>query len=276
MIKPINIESKNQVLKTIFSWGLLFAIGMAIPHAVSAGPDNGAAISKVGSPLSGGVSQEVLGMGEEVTEGERKVKDSPNDAEAHFLLALAYSRTPYLERALEELDLSRRLAKKSPEGFALFDRKIAEYEKLKAVGSLDPVLLYRLGFAYYVRGYAVEKGYIKDKTKAVVPNQFYDKAELAFRQLVSLDAEDFWARNYLGYLLAERNPQANYQEAVQLWRESLVISEENPGAYMLLGQAAMQQGDLRQAVVYSAKALKSRNQWLKTRGINPDTVKIHL
>lgn len=276
VMTPINMESKNQVLKTILSWGLLFAVVMALPHAVSAGPDNGSAIPSVGIPLSGGVSQEVLGMGEEVTQGEHRIKESPNDAEAHFLLALAYSRTPYLERALDELDLSRRIAKKSPEGFALFDRKIAEYEKLKSTGSPEPVLLYRLGFAYYVRGYAVEKGYIKDKTKSVIPNQFYDKAEQAFRQLVSVDSEDFWARNYLGYLLAERNPQAHYQEAVQLWRESLAISEENPGAYMLLGQAAMQQGDLRQAVVFSAKALKSRNQWLKARGINPDTVKIHL
>ncbi len=215
-------------------------------------------------------------MGDEITQAEKTVQAAPNDAEAHFLLALAYSRTPYLERALEELDLSRRIAKKSPEGFALFDRKIAEYERLKASKSPDPVLLYRLGFAYYVRGYAVEKGYIKDAAKAVVPNEFYEKAEEAFRQLIRLDQEDFWARNYLGYLLVERNPQSNYQEAVQLWRESLAISQDNPGACMLLGQAAMQQGDLRQAVVYSTKALKSRNQWLKARGINPDSVKIRL
>lgn len=272
----INIESKNQVLKTILSWGLLFAVGMALPYSVYADPENDAVVPTVGSPLSGGVTQEVLGMGADITQGERRVKAFPNDAEAHFLLALAYSRTPYLERALEELDLSRRIARKSPEGFALFDRKIAEYEKRIDAKSPDPVLLYHLGFAYYVRGYAVEKGYIKDSAKTVVPNEFYDRAEKAFRQLVRLDQDDFWARNYLGYLLAERNPQSNHQEAVQLWRESLAISEDNPGAYMLLGQAAMQEGDLRQAVVYSAKALKSRSQWLKARGINPETIKIRL
>lgn len=256
--------------------GLLLIIMMALPVGVCLEPEKIPARPSLGKPLSGGVSQEILGLGEEILQAERAVKAAPHDAEAHFLLALAYSRTPYLERALEELDLSRRLARKSPEGFALFDRRIADYEKQKKLDSPDPVLLYRLGFAYYVRGYAVEKGYIKDSVKSVVPNHYYDKAESAFRQLVSMDKEDFWARNYLGYLLAERNPEANYQEATQLWHESLAISEENPGAYMLLGQAAMQQGDLRQAVVYSAKALKSRNQWLKARGINPETVKIHL
>ncbi|WP_303675215.1 tetratricopeptide repeat protein [Vampirovibrio chlorellavorus] len=270
------------MLKTILSGGLLFALGMALPPVVYAEPLNDAAVPRVGSPLSGGVTREVLGMGEEITQGEHRVKASPNDAEAHFLLALAYSRTPYLERALEELDLSRRIARKSPEGFALFDRKIAEYEKRIDAQSPDPVLMYRLGFAYYVRGYAVEKGYIVEKndnkavSNAVVPNQFYDKAEEAFRHLIRLDPDDFWARNYLGYLLAERNPQANHQAAVQLWRESLAISEDNPGAYMLLGQAAMQEGDLRQAVLYTSKALHSRNQWLKARGINPEGIKIRL
>jgi tetratricopeptide (TPR) repeat protein len=225
-------------------------------------------------PLSGGVSQEALGLSDDIQFAETLVDQKPNDPEAHFLLAVAYSRTPYLERALEELDQSRKLARKSPEGFAVFDRKIADYEKMLLKTPDDPLILYRLGFGYYIRGYAVDNGYMKDSTRKA--DAFYDQAELAFRHLVAIDPTDFSARNYLGYLLAEQDPEKNYEAAVALWKSSLVIHPENPGAYMLLGQAALQKGDFRQALQYSAKALQSRNSWLKSRGIDPDQVKIHL
>jgi tetratricopeptide (TPR) repeat protein len=225
-------------------------------------------------PLTGGISQEALGLSDDIQFAEALVKQKPNDPEAHFLLAVAYSRTPYLERALEELDQSRKLARKSPEGFSVFDRKIADYEKMLLKTPDDPLILYRLGFGYYIRGYAVDNGYMKDSTPR--SNTFYNQAEQTFRHLVAIDATDFSARNYLGYLLAEQDPEKNYEAAVALWEASLVIHPENPGAYMLLGQAALQKGNLRQAVHYSAKALQSRNSWLKARGIDPDQVKVRL
>lgn len=230
--------------------------------------------ARVMKPLTGGISREDLALSNDISVAEALVKLKPDDPEAHFLLAVAYSRTPYVERALEELDLSRRLAKKSKEGFAIYDRKIAEYETTLRAHPDDPLVLYRLGFGYYIRGYAVANGYMKDpKTKA---DDYYDKAENTFRQLVAVDATDTSARNYLGYLLAERNPQANYDAAVQLWKESLAIDEDNPGAYMLLGQAAMKKGDLRTAVIFSAKALKARNAWLEAHNIDPATVRVRL
>jgi tetratricopeptide (TPR) repeat protein len=228
-------------------------------------------------PLSGGVSQEVYGLSDDVDLAEQQVKETPNDPEAHFLMAIAYSRTPYVEKALEELERSRRLAKKSPEGFAMFDRKIAEYERMLQKTPDDPLILYRLGFGYYMRGYAVANGYMpvpKEQAATAFANTFYDKSERALKRLVSMDATDPYARNYLGYLLAERNPEQNYEAAVSLWNESLKLNPDNPAAYMLLGQAALKKGNLRLAIEYSAQGLKIRNNWLEAHHIDPAKLKL--
>jgi len=224
-------------------------------------------------PLSAGVTQEVYGLSNDVDAAEAQVKDTPNDPEAHFLLAIAYSRTPYVEKALQEMERSRRLAKKSPEGFAMFDRKIAEYERMLKKTPDDPLILYRLGFGYYMRGYAVANGYMPN-LNGKSSDSFYDQSERTLKQLVAQDAADPYARNYLGYLLAERNPDQNYDAAVSLWNESLKISPENPAAYMLLGQAALKKGNLKQAIEYSAQALKIRNAWLEAHQIDPAKLKL--
>lgn len=225
-------------------------------------------------PVSGGVSQEIYALTNDFRVAEAQVKAHPDDPEARFLLAVAYSRTPYVERALEMLDQSRRLARKTKEGYGLFDRKIADYERLLSENPDDKLVLYRLAFGYYMRGYAVENGYMKDKS--IPADTFYDKAERTFRQLAALDPTDISTLNYLGFLLAEREPEKNYNAAVALWQQSLSVNSDNPGAYMLLGQAAMKKGHLRQAVEYSAQALKARNAWLEAHNINPATLKIRL
>ncbi len=252
---------------------LLSALAMAQPDIALAEEPLPTSPVKV-KPLSGGVSQEAYALTNDIAEAEALVRLKPKDAEAHFLLAVAYSRTPYVERALEELDLSRRLARNSAEGFSVYDRKIREYERMLQQNPDDPLVLYRLGFGYYMRGYAVANGYMNDP--ATKPGLFYDQAERTFRHLVAVDPTDYSARNYLGYLLAERDPKANYEAAVALWRESLALNPGNPGAYMLLGQAAMQKGDLRKAVQYSAQALQARNEWFRANHIDPATVKVHL
>ena len=224
-------------------------------------------------PLTGGVSQDVYALSNEVDWAEAQVKITPNDPEAHFLLAVAYSRTPYVEKALEELERSRRLARKSPEGFAMFDRKIAEYERMQLKSPDDPLILYRLGFGYYMRGYAVANGYMPN-VNGKSAESFYDQSELTLKKLVALDSTDPYARNYLGFLLAERNAERNYDQAVSLWQESLKINPDNPAAYMLLGQAALKKGDLKLAIEYTAQALKVRNSWLAAHQIDPAKLKL--
>jgi len=224
-------------------------------------------------PLTGSITQEVYALSNNVELAEAQVQVTPNDPEAHFLLAVAYSRTPYVEKALEELERSRRLARKSPEGFAMFDRKIAEYERMQLKSPDDPLILYRLGFGYYMRGYAVANGYMPN-VNGKSAESFYDQSEMTLRKLVALDSTDPYARNYLGFLLAERNAEKNYDQAVTLWQESLKINPENPAAYMLLGQAALKKGDLKSAIEYTAQALKVRNAWLTAHQIDPAKLKL--
>lgn len=230
-------------------------------------------------PLSGGISHDSYGLTNDYAFLESQVNAHPDDPEARFLLAVAYSRTPYAERALEELDIARKLTRKSKEGFALFDRKIAEYERMLQKNPEDTLVIYRLGFAYYMRGYAVANGYIKKPAQLLnnrPPNYFYDQSEKTFRHLIEVDNTDISAMNYLGYLLAERAPETNYNEAVSLWKRSIAVNRENPGAYMLLGQAEMKRGNLRQAIAYSALALQYRNAWLEAHQVNPERLKIRL
>lgn len=259
-----------------FGMGLILAM-TSLTNFSYAGGTAGEAPSVIThiKPLSGGVSQDTFALSDDIDAAEAQVRANQDDPEAHFLLAIAYSRTPYVEKALEELERSRRLARKSREGYAMFDRKISEYEHMLSKQPNDPLVLYRLGFGYYMRGYAVANGYMPNSGQ-IVPDVFYDKAEQTFRRLVSIAPDDISAKNYLGYLLAERAPEKNYDAAVALWQESLKLEPENPAAYMLLGQAAMKAGNLRQAVEYSAHALKARNAWLEAHNINPATVKVRL
>jgi Flp pilus assembly protein TadD len=261
-------------MSKIFLLGLAVVLSLAMNSGYASEPSSRSALPAKFRALMGGVSQNALSITDDLQAVEQQVESHPDDPEAHFLMGVAYSRTPYVERALQELEKAKKLARQTPEGYGLFDRKIAEYERMQARQPDNPIILYRLAFGYYIRGYGAAHGYIKNSEQPAA--FYYDKAEVAFRHLMVIDPTDFSARNYLGYLLAEREPDKNYFAAVTLWQESLAITDENPGAYMLLGQAAMKKGNLRQAVEYSAKALKARNAWLEAHNINPDTVKIKL
>jgi tetratricopeptide (TPR) repeat protein len=260
----------NLMLLSLMATGLP---GLAAERATEFVPSGQSGPSLM-KPLTGGVAQKTYGFSDDLDWAEAQVRENPEDPEAWFLLAVAYSRTPYVERALEGLEKSKKLARKHPEGFGIFDRKIAEYENMLAKKPDDALLLYRIGFGYYMRGYAVDHKYIRNSAQPA--SYYYDRSEDSFRHLLRVDPNDFMAMNYLGFLLAERDPEANFDQAVGLWRDSLQISPGNPGAYMLLGQAAMKKGNLRQAVEYSTKALQARNAWLEARQINPDTVKVRL
>lgn len=254
--------------KRIFSGFAVFSLILSLAASMSLSQP-----ALAMKPISGGVSEEAYGLTDDINAADALIQNSPDDPEAHFLAAVAYSRTPYVEKALSELEKSKKLAKKSKEGFALFDRKIKEYEGMQQKDPDNTLVLYRLGFGYYIRGYAVTHHYMKDTQD---PSPYFDKAEATFKHLLTLNPNDYMSMNYLGYLLAERDPDKNYDEAVGLWNRSLKLSEENPGAYMLLGQAAMKKGNLRQMVEYSTKAFQARNAWLESHNIDPATVKVEL
>ena len=210
-------------------------------------------------PLSANVASESLILTDDVATAEAQAQSYPNNPEAHYLLAIAYSRTPYLEKAYQAFRKAKKLMKKSEAGYAGINDKIAEYEAMLAYRPEDPLVLYRLAFGYYTKGYGIEHDYIQNTPET--PQSYYEKAETTLRRLIAVDPQDVWARNYLGFLLVDIDEKKHLDEAIRLWEESLAVKKDNPGAYMLLGEAYMRKGNLRKAVEYGAQGLHSRLSW---------------
>lgn len=234
--------------------------GVCGVHATELAPSQGH--KRMAVPLSGSVSEEGAGLSNDIGQADAMVRANPEDPEAWFLVGVAYSRTPYLERSLEALQKAKNTARKHPDGLKIFDKKIAEYEKMAAADPDNPLLLYRMAFGYYFRGYATEYGYIRDASQ---PGEFYAKAEKAMRRVIELEPSDTAARDYLGFFLAERG---KLDEAIALWEETLKLDPRDPGAYMLLGQYYIKTGDLLKAMQYSTEGLKIRNEWLKAHKVD--------
>lgn len=204
--------------------------------------------------------QDSLNITNDIALAEAQARAYPEDPEAQFLLAIAYSRSVHLEKAMKALQRTKRLIKKSPEGYAKVDHLIDSYREMLAYRAEDPLIHYRLAFGYYMKGYAIEHQYIKGSSES--PMAYYQQAEAEMRQVIALDPGDIWARNYLGFLLVDREVASEavagtsgerLDQAIRIWEDSVGISPENPGAYFLLGEAYLKKGDLRKALEYASK-----------------------
>jgi cytochrome c-type biogenesis protein CcmH/NrfG len=213
------------------------------------------------APLKMDLNAETLNITNDLATAEAQAAAYPDNPEAQFLLAIAYSRSPYLEKALKTLQRTKKLVKHSPEGYATLDRLMGEYEAMRTYRAEDPLIHYRLAFGYYLKAYGLQKHYIPtekepDGEQAIA--RYLDQAEASMRRVVALDPGDIWARNYLGFLLAERKPQENMAEAIRIWEGSVAVSADNPGAYLLLGQAYLKQGNLKEAVKMANQGLAAK------------------
>ncbi|MGE0200418.1 MAG: tetratricopeptide repeat protein [Candidatus Melainabacteria bacterium] len=206
--------------------------------------------------LKAELSTDKLVMTDDIDVAKAQVEAYPDDPEAHFLLAMAYSRTPFIEEAFKSMKRAKGLMKTSPQGYANLDAKLAEYEDMLRYSPDDTMVLYRLAFGYFSKGYGIEKNYIKNNPDA--PAIWYDKAEETMRRVIALDPADAWARNYLGFLLININEDANLDEAMMLWEEAVAIEPLNPGAHLMLGEAYMKKGDLKKALQHSSAAIEGR------------------
>lgn len=213
-----------------------------------------------GMPVTVDLSHESLTLTDDLAVAKAQAKAYPDSFEAQFLLAVAYSRTPYIEKGFYAFKKAKKLMKKSPDKYRNLDEKIAEYEEMLTYRMEDPLVLYRLAFIYYTKGYGIEKDYIQDSKQK--PAFWYAKAEETLRRLIAVDPDDIWARNYLGFLLVDTGGETRLEEAMALWEESLAKnSANNPGAYMLLGEAWLKKGNLRKAVEFAAQGLEMRMLW---------------
>jgi tetratricopeptide (TPR) repeat protein len=208
---------------------------------------------KTGFKLS--AESEALKMTDDIKTAKAQLKKHPDDAEAHFLMAAAYSRSPYLDKAFEEMKDVKKILR-AKQDFEFIDRTLVQYEAMRENTPNDTVLLFRLAMAYYFKGYSMEKYPHHYKDAPVGDREaYYQKAQDTMSQVIALDPQDIWARDYLGYLVSENGK--NLSKAISIWQESLAInSDQNPGAYLLLSQAYLQKGDLTNALIYGAKGLE--------------------
>lgn len=87
---------------------------------------------------------------------QQNVNDYPDSAEAHFNLAVLFSRTVYAEKAIDELKTTKSIIKKSSNTDKIsskFDEYIAHLNKLGASQQDEFLYNYRLAFLNYLKGY---------------------------------------------------------------------------------------------------------------------------
>jgi tetratricopeptide (TPR) repeat protein len=203
------------------------------------------------------ITKEGLALINDVDKAYEQLEDYPEDPEAYFLLAMAYSKTAYPERAFKALKKAKKYVRQHPKNFGYFDDLLDEYLIMLKNDPTNSNVLYRVSFAYFLKGYAVEEGYNPNDTTP--PVQHYKTAAKYLEQLITLYPNDTWAKNYLGYLWIETDPNKT-EQAINLWESVLVTEPNNPGAHALLAEAYMTQKNLRKALEHGAVALGERTR----------------
>lgn len=254
-LNPIGIVGITFAFMGMLAFQAGFGLAMAKPGDVEPAQKSAKPLAKGVTPFVLDASEENLNITENLATLEAQAKAYPNNVEAQFLLAVAYTRTNHLDKALKTLQKTKKLVKRQPERYVVMDDLMREYESMAAYREKDPQLYYRLAFGYYLKGYGIEKGYIKNEPTS--PQKWYTKAEEAMRQVLALNAKDIWARNYLGYFLAERAPEQNLDQAVRLWEDSVQIDPVNPVAWVMLSEVALKQGKLKQALDFANKGMQA-------------------
>lgn len=118
-------------------------------QAAPADPDADAVVS---TTLETSANQDELVTTDDVPLARKQVETYPDNPEAHFILAVALTRTSHVEEALQEVRLSRKLAQ-SKGGAEYFNQLIATYEKMLTYAPNENRVRYSLSWAYYMKAY---------------------------------------------------------------------------------------------------------------------------
>lgn len=103
-------------------------------------------------PIEVTTEAEAINITYDVGLARDQVKAYPDDPEAHFVLAVALTRTSQVEEAWKEVNISRRLAQ-NVGGPEYFNKMIDEYESMLAHSPDDNKVRYHLAWAYYMKAY---------------------------------------------------------------------------------------------------------------------------
>lgn len=237
------------------------------PPAVKTVQDSPKPVTKPAAPaastndkadFSFSAETDALKITDDIAIAQEQVNQHPDDPEAHFILASALSRSPYLERAFAEIKQVKELLK-ARQDFTFIDKTITQYEALHNNEPHNTIITYRLAMGYFFKGYLVEKyPHHMANIKHDAASVYYDKAKGFVQQVIAANPDDYFSYNYLGYLTMES--EKNMDGAIQLAQTSLGINKDNnPGAYLLMAKAYSTKGDIQKTLFYGARGLQLLN-----------------
>jgi len=239
-------------------------------------------------PLMINTDTEDISLTDDLDIAKAQVEKYPDNAEAHFNLAIALSRTSYVEQSIKELRKTKKLIRK-PENAGLIDKKIDEYKEiLKHNPDNASVnnIRYRLAFTHYLKAYYISKE-IEKKEKAetlyttsqqkkkdvgidLFSNQKLikidkdpqikenlDQSLSYFKELLKYDPNDSWAKVYYGFILAEQYD--DFPKAKKLWNEVVKQDPSNPAPHLFLGEAKIKEGNLKEGLLEITQAILLRS-----------------
>jgi hypothetical protein len=256
-------------------------------------------LAKPGDTLSITTTSDDLNPTDDLNIAREQVKAYPNSPEAHFILAVALTRTSNVEEAIQEVRRAKKLAY-AQGGSEYFDKTIAKYESMLTYLPEDDKVRYGLAWAYYMKAYLIAQQ-SKDMQKAIAlkaqqegkslaPDaSLIDKAtkdpnSMRVKGALELAHPDYvpYIRKYyelsLGKLdeLISRQPgdtwakvyrafvkaeyTGNVEEAMNTWLACRAESPNNPSPYFFLAEGYLKQGNLKESLSNISKAVALRAQ----------------
>ncbi len=113
------------------------------------------------APIELGTDTEDIKITSDIALAREQVVQYPASAEAHFVLAVALTRTSKVEEAMSEINSARRLSQMQG-GAKYFQDMINEYEKMLERTPEDNRIRYQVAWAYYMKAYLLTE-YSKSK-----------------------------------------------------------------------------------------------------------------
>lgn len=199
------------------------------------------AVSASQTPVASGskdlLSKELTNI--EIEKWKQQTTAHPKDPNGYFELAMAYSRSSYIEKAwpaLQEVD-------KLDPNFA--NKVIQKMNNQLAKTPNDTEARYKLAFGYYFKGLKNNDATYKQKAKD------------EFDRIIKQDPNHIWAMNYRAYLYTE---DGELDKGIEMWERSLAIDKNNPVTHFVLGHAYYKKGKFKQALQEIGLAFDLRNK----------------
>lgn len=230
-------------------------------------------------PIQVSTETEDISLTDDVNIARAQIAKYPDNPEAHFNLAIALSRTSFVEDAIKELRKTKNLIRKE-ENAGIIDKKINEYKEI-VKNSPDPLkvnnIRYRLAFSHYLKAYLISKEIEKAKNKKdKISKKFnlFSSKRLSiedknpeikqnleqsinyFKELLAINPSDSWAKVYYAFILAEQFNEIN--KARVLWTEIVKQEPNNPAPHFFLGELQIKEGNLKEGILEISQAILLR------------------